>query len=192
MRIAVFLGSRLGAGPQYQAAAHAWGRAMADRGIGLVYGGASIGLMSAVADGVLAGGGEVIGVMPRALSDREGLRTDLTTMHVVDTMHQRKALMADLSDAFVGLPGGLGTLEELFEIWTWAQLGYHAKPLGLLNISGFFDPLMGFVDHAVDQDFIKPADRDLVRIDDDPQRLLTWIVSEASKPDGKADDLSRT
>jgi uncharacterized protein (TIGR00730 family) len=178
MKVAVYLGSRMGDGDQFRTAAESLGRAIAEAGAGLVYGGASIGLMSTVADAVLAAGGEVIGVMPRALVRREGARTDLTEMHVVESMHDRKALMAQLADAFITLPGGLGTLEELFEVWTWAQLGYHNKPCGLLNTDGFYDPLVAFIDNAVARGFLAAADRDLVKVERDVAPLLTWVIDE--------------
>ena len=191
MRITVFLGSKDGVGPGYLAAARDFGTAIARAGAGLVYGGAGIGLMSAVADAALEAGGEVIGVMPQGLVRREGLRTDLTAMHVVETIHERKALMAELGDAFVSLPGGLGTMEELFEIWTWAQLGFHAKPVALLNVQGFFDPLTAFIEHAARQGFLTEADRGLIHVDDDPARLLEWVLTEAERRRDLPEDLSR-
>jgi uncharacterized protein (TIGR00730 family) len=180
MKVAVFLGSRMGDEDRFRAAAEGLGRAIAQAGVGLVYGGASIGLMSTVADAVLANGGEVIGVMPRALVRREGVRTDLTEMHVVESMHDRKALMSELADAYIALPGGLGTIEELFEVWTWAQLGYHNKPCGLLNVDGFYDHLIAFVDNAVTRGFVAAADRDLLKVEAEAGPLLAWILAEAA------------
>src|SRR4051812_49148308 len=147
MRVCVFCGSNPGARPEYAAAARAVGRALAERGRGLVYGGGNVGLMGVCADAALAAGGEVIGVIPDALQTAEVAHGGLTRLHVVRTMHERKALMADLSDAFAALPGGFGTLDELFEILTWAQLGIHAKPVAILNVAGFFDPLLAMLDH---------------------------------------------
>src|SRR3546814_750650 len=154
MRLCVFCGSSDGARPAYRDAAHALGKALADAGIGLVYGGAAVGLMGAVADGALARGGEVMGVLPRSLADRELAHPGLTQLHVVGSMHERKAMMAKLSDGFIALPGGLGTFEELFEIWTWAQLGYHRKPVALLNVDGYYDGLLSFLDHPVREAFV--------------------------------------
>src|SRR6516164_2274986 len=146
-RICVFCGSSVGDRPIYLQAALELGRAIAERRLGLVYGGGHIGLMGVLADAVLSGGGEVIGVIPQALVDRELAHTGVTELRVVETMHQRKALMADLSDGFLALPGGFGTGDELFEILTWAQLGLHAKPIGVLNVGGYFDPLLAWLDH---------------------------------------------
>jgi uncharacterized protein (TIGR00730 family) len=141
--------------PEYLAAATDLGRVLAARGIGVVYGGARVGLMGAVADAALVGGGRVTGVIPRALAEKEVAHTGLTDLRVVTSMHERKALMADLCDAFVALPGGWGTLDETFEILTWAQLGLHSKPCGLLNVQGYFDRLLSFLDHAMDQGFVR-------------------------------------
>jgi uncharacterized protein (TIGR00730 family) len=168
----VFCGSNGGGRPAYRDTALALGAALADAGIGLVYGGASVGLMGAVADGALARGGEVIGVLPRALADRELAHPGLTALHVVASMHERKAMMAELSDGFVALPGGLGTFEELFEIWTWAQLGYHRKPVAVLNVEGYYDGLLGFLDHTVREAFVKPAHRDALIVDREIATLL--------------------
>jgi uncharacterized protein (TIGR00730 family) len=177
-RVCVFCGSNRGSDPIYTAAARALGTLLAREQLGLVYGGGSVGLMGEVADAVLAAGGEAIGVIPHGLWAREVGHKALTQMHVVDTMHARKAMMADLADAFIALPGGLGTLEEIFEVWTWAQLGMHAKPLGFLNVAGFYDPLLAFLDAATETAFIRPQFRELALVDDDPARLLarfrTW------------------
>lgn len=172
MRICVFCGSNFGRLPAYGEAATLLGQTLAHEGIGLVYGGASVGLMGTVADAVLAAGGEAIGILPQALKDKELAHPGLTRLHVVASMHERKAMMADLSDGFIALPGGVGTLEELFEIWTWAQLGFHKKPCGILNVAGFYDRLAGFLDHIADEAFMKSENRAMLLADDDPVRLL--------------------
>lgn len=171
-RICVFCGSNDGARPEYLEAATALGKSLAEGGIGLVYGGAGVGLMGAVADSVLDAGGEVIGVMPRSLVKREVAHRKLRDLRVVDSMHERKALMAELADAFIALPGGLGTLEEFFEVWTWAQLGEHTKPLGMLNVAGYYDPLLVFFDHLVRERFIRPEHRAMVLVEEDSGTLL--------------------
>src|SRR5512142_2927654 len=171
-RVCVFCGSSPGASPVYLEAARAAGRALAGRGIGLVYGGGSVGLMGAIADAALAAGGEVTGVIPRALQLRELAHAGLTTLHVVGSMHERKARMAELSDGFVALPGGMGTLEELAEILTWAQLGLHAKPCGLLDVAGYYRTLIAFLDEAVGEGFLRPEHRRLVLVGEDPDELL--------------------
>lgn len=171
-RICVFSGSSSGCIADYRDAATQLGTLLAGRGIGLVYGGASVGLMGAVADAAMAAGGEVIGVIPHALVKREVAHAGLPDLRVVDSMHERKALMAELSDAFIALPGGIGTFEELFEVWTWTQLGAHAKPCGLLNVHGFYDKLLDFLDHVVGQEFLKPQDRQLLSAAQEPEALL--------------------
>jgi TIGR00730 family protein len=176
MRICVFLGSSSGTDPIHAHAARQFGALLAKRGHGLVYGGGSIGLMGIVADGACEAGGEVIGVIPEALRAREHDHQGLTALHVVSNMHERKAMMADLSDGFVALPGGIGTFEELFEAWTWAQLGYHAKPCGLLNVAGFYDAMSVFIDNVVAQGFLKPAHRDMLLVHNDPETLLDAIA----------------
>lgn len=181
-RVSVFCGSARGEDPAFSEAAGATGRALVSRGIGLVYGGGGIGLMTDVADAVLDRGGEAIGVIPGKLEAREVGHKALTEMHVVDTMHERKAKMYDLSDAFCVLPGGYGTLDELFECITWSQIGFHSKPVGLLNVSGFHDPLIAFVDHAVRQGFIKPKYRELMIVSDDPGDLLDKLESSLERP----------
>jgi uncharacterized protein (TIGR00730 family) len=175
MRICVFCGSSPGRLPAYSEAATAFGELLADEGIGLVYGGASVGLMGAVADAALARGGEAIGVIPRALADRELSHPSLTALHVVGSMHERKAMMAELSDAFVALPGGIGTLEELFEAWTWAQLGHHRKACGLLDTAGYYRGLSGFIDHLVAEEFMKPVHREMLRIASTPESMLAAL-----------------
>ena len=146
----------------------------------VVYGGASVGLMGTIADAVLAEGGEVIGVIPGALVEREIAHRRLTELRVVETMHERKAGMAALADAFVALPGGLGTLEELFEIWTWSQIGLHAKPYGLLNTAGYYDPLIEFVDHAVREGFVRERQRSSLVVASDPEELLDLLTTAAT------------
>jgi hypothetical protein len=171
-RICVFCGSSPGADPRYLAAARDMGRTLAARGLGLVYGGGSVGLMGAVADAALEAGGEVIGVIPQVLRIRELAHGRLTTLHVVGSMHERKALMAELSDGFVAMPGGMGTLEELAEVLTWAQLGLHARPCGLLDVAGYYDPLVAFFDRAVEAGFLRPAHRRLLLTETTPAALL--------------------
>lgn len=158
-RLAVYCGASPGADPAFAEAARATGEEMARRGIGLVYGGGKLGLMGVVADAVLAGGGEVHGVIPQALIDLEVAHRGLTELHVVTSMHERKAKMTELTDAFVALPGGIGTFDELFEAWTWNALGYHAKPFALLNVAGFWDGLIAFLDTATMSGFMSPARR---------------------------------
>ena len=158
-RLAVYCGSSPGADPAFAEAAQAVGVEMARRGIGLVYGGGRLGLMGIVADAVLDSGGEAYGVIPQALIDLEVAHTGLTELHIVTTMHERKALMTDLCDAFLALPGGIGTLDELFEAWSWNALGYHAKPFALLNVGGFWDHLVGLMDHVMEGGFMSPARR---------------------------------
>ena len=175
MHICVYAGSSQGARSEYRDAAKAFGELLAAERIGLVYGGASVGLMGVIADAVLTNGGRVIGVITGALKDVEIAHSGLTELRVVETMHERKAVMAELSDAFVALPGGIGTFEELFEAWTWSQLGIHAKPCGLLNTAGFYDRLAGFLDHVVAERFLKPVHRGVVCIEDDPRKLLETL-----------------
>lgn len=174
-RLCVYCGSSAGARPVYADAAEAFGRALAARGIGVVFGGGSVGMMGIVADAVLAAGGEAIGVIPHGLAAREVGHLGLTELHVVDTMHERKALMADLSDGFVALPGGLGTLEELMEVWTWAQLGIHRRPVGLLDVDGYFGGLLAFVDHAVREGFVRESHRALLLVGETPGGLLDML-----------------
>ncbi|MGH9797828.1 MAG: TIGR00730 family Rossman fold protein [Candidatus Polarisedimenticolia bacterium] len=176
-RICVFCGSSPGRDPAYREAAVALGRVLAARGLGLVYGGGRVGLMGALADAVLQAGGEAIGVIPRALQDREIGHTGLTDLRIVGSMHERKALMAELSDGFVALPGGLGTLEELFEVWTWGQLGLHVRPCGLLDARGFFRPLVTLVDHLVTEGFVHPENRAMLLVAGEPEPLLDAMAS---------------
>ncbi|GGA52974.1 cytokinin riboside 5'-monophosphate phosphoribohydrolase [Kroppenstedtia guangzhouensis] len=170
--ICVFCGSNPGSNPDYMEGAKKLGIALAEAGITLVYGGARVGLMGAVADTVLAHGGEVIGVIPKSLVDREIAHTGLTDLHIVGSMHERKALMSELADGFIALPGGSGTLEEFFEVFTWAQLGHHQKPCGLLNLNGYFTPLLQFIDHTIGEGFMKEDYRAMILSDSEPEPLL--------------------
>ncbi len=170
--LCVYCGSSAGRDPAYAEAARALAAAMVARGIRLVYGGASVGIMGAVADEVLRLGGEAVGVIPQALMRKELAHAGLSEMHVTPSMHARKMMMAELSDAFVALPGGIGTFEELFEVWTWAQLGFHDKPCGLLNAAGYYDALIAFLDHAADEQFVRPVHRGMLVVDTDPAALL--------------------
>ena len=176
-RICVFCGSRTANQAAYSQAAAQLGTALAERGIGLVFGAGHVGLMGVLADAVLAGGGEAIGVIPQALVDRELAHRQLTALHIVESMHDRKALMAEFADAFLAIPGGYGTLEELFEIVTWKQLRLHAKPIGMLNVAGFFDPLLAWIDRAIAADFIKPKHRALLLVGQEIDPLLDRLLS---------------
>jgi len=171
-RICVFCGSSSGSRPEFRACAEVLGAELTRRNIGLVYGGGNVGLMGAIADAVLRAGGEAIGVIPEHLMTREIAHKQLTKLHVVRSMHERKALMADLSDAFIALPGGFGTLEEFFEVLTWSQLGLHAKPCGIVNLLEYYTPLLAMLDHAVEQRFLKPQNRALVLARNTPSELL--------------------
>lgn len=175
--VCVFCGSSPGFRPVYAEAAALTGRTLAEAGLGMVYGGSKVGLMGAAADAALAAGGEVFGVLPRALARKELEHEGLTRLDIVETMHQRKARMAELSDAFLALPGGAGTLEEVFEIWTWGQLAIHAKPAAFLNVEGYYDPLRRFLDHAVEEGFVREAHRDMLVFGEDPARLLEHLGS---------------
>ncbi len=179
--ICVFCGSSNGAQSSYAATARALAECAAAQRIQIVYGGASVGVMGVLADAMLAAGGRIVGVIPRALVNREIAHTGLTELHVVDTMHERKARMAEIADAFVALPGGLGTLEELFEIWTWGMLGLHDKPYGLLDVDGYYAPLIRFLDHARDEGFVRPAQRDRLVVDTDAERLLAALTRAAGE-----------
>jgi uncharacterized protein (TIGR00730 family) len=171
-RLCVYCASNDGADPAYLDAARRLGRALAERGIHLVYGGGRVGLMGAVADAALDAGGLVTGVMPHALVQREVAHHGLTQLHVVDSMHTRKAMLLDMADAFVALPGGIGTLEEFFETWTWAQLGVHRKPVGLLDVQGFWRPLVSLLDHLGTQGFLRGTPRDWLLVHDDVEPML--------------------
>ena len=178
-RICIFCGSSTGADPVYAEAARSLGATVARLGLGVVYGGGNIGLMGVLADAVLARKGEVIGVIPQALVDKELAHHGVTELRVVHSMHERKALMAELADAFVALPGGYGTLEEFCEVLTWAQLGFHAKPCGLLNVAGFYDSFLALLDHAVRERFIRPEHRSLVVVDPEPEVLIRRLAESA-------------
>lgn len=180
MRLCIFCGSSLGRSPHYEATARDLGRRLARAGIGVVYGGAAIGLMGALAEAALEEDGEVFGVIPQALADQEIAHPGLTQLHIVQSMHERKALMAELADGFIALPGGIGTFEELFEMLTWAQLGYHAKPCALLNVDGFYDPLLTFLRQVSAEGFLQPRHLDLlltaVEVDSMLDRLLNALL----------------
>ncbi|MEN9984804.1 MAG: hypothetical protein RI925_306 [Pseudomonadota bacterium] len=171
-RLCVFCGSNRGAHPEYEQAAVNLGQTLAAQGIGLVYGGGNVGLMGALANSVLAAGGEAIGVIPTFLRDKELAHSQLTQLHVVDSMHTRKAMMADMADGFIALPGGLGTFEELFEVASWAQLGMHNKPIGLLNVADFYTPLLALLDTAARQGFMREQHVGLMLADSDADTLL--------------------
>lgn len=191
-RICVYCGSSGGRQPLYAEAARALGATLAERKLGLVYGGASIGVMGAVAEAVLAAGGEAIGVIPTVLMRKEVAHQSLTELREVATMHERKALMVELADGFMALPGGFGTLDELFEILTWAQLGMHQKPCGILNVGGYFDHLITFMRHSVAEEFVREPQLQALLIDDDPARLLDRFADYRPMPVKRwiaADDL---
>ena len=171
-RVCVFCGSSPGANPTYLVSARALGLELAARNLGLVYGGSSTGLMGTIADGVLSAGGEAVGIIPGALEAKELAHRGLSRLEVVGSMHERKARMAELADGFVALPGGMGTLEELAEILTWAQLGLHRKPCALLDVAGYWKPLVAFLDHAVQERFLRPEHRELLLVGDEPAALL--------------------
>jgi uncharacterized protein (TIGR00730 family) len=175
-RICVFCGSASGVNPAYAEAARSLGREIVARGMSLVFGGGQVGLMGVIADAALEAGGEVTGIIPHALAAREVAHQRLTTLRVVDSMHERKALMAELSDAFIAMPGGFGTYEEFFEVVTWTQLGVHRKPCGLLNVAGFYDPLVQFVDAATAEEFIRPQHRSAVLVHHDPAALIDQLA----------------
>jgi uncharacterized protein (TIGR00730 family) len=180
-RVCVFAGSSGGSRPEYRMVASELGRALAARGVGLVYGGTRVGLMGVVADAVLAAGGEVTGVIPAAMAAKELAHDGLTDLRIVSSMHERKAIMADLADAFIALPGGWGTWEELFEVLTWGQLGLHRKPCGLLNVRGYFDPLLSFVAHAVEEGFVRREHGAMMTVSSAPEPLLD-LLSTAQAP----------
>ena len=181
--ICVYCGSSLGKSPEYANAARALAKELLARNMGLVYGGASVGIMGEIADTVLAGGGSVTGVIPQSLVDKEVSHDGLTELKAVGSMHERKAIMMEISDGFVALPGGLGTIEELFEVLTWSQLGFHKKPCGLLNIKHYYDSLSVFLDHAVDEQFVKPIHHQMLMIENDPSKLLN-AMSDYHPPEG--------
>jgi uncharacterized protein (TIGR00730 family) len=183
--VCVFCGSSTGARPAYADAARALGALLAGRGTRLVYGGGDVGLMGIIADAALAAGGEVIGVIPRALADLEIAHTRLTKLHVVSTMHERKQQMHDLSDGFIALPGGLGTLEEFFEVLTWGQLGMHAKPCGILDVEGYYEPMLRLLDRAVDDGLLKAENRAMLIYDTDAEQLLQRMTDYRPPTVGK-------
>jgi len=176
-RVAVYCASNDGARPEYLEQAKAVGTLLAQRGLALVYGGGRVGMMGALADAALAVGGDVIGVMPHGLVQREVAHHKLTALRVVDSMHERKAMIAELADAFITLPGGLGTLEEFFETWTWAQLGVHQKPIGLLDVSGYWAPLLALLDHVDTEGFLRGNPREWLVVSDDASSMLTRLQS---------------
>ncbi len=177
--IAVYCGANSGVGDQYADAARALGRVLVERGLGLVYGGGNVGLMGVIADEVMRLGGEATGVIPKALFDKEVGHTGLTRNFVVNDMHERKAMMAALSDGFIAMPGGMGTLEELFEMLTWSQLGFHAKPVGVLNVAGFYDGLVGFLAHQQQEGFVRPQHAALMMVESDPDALVNRLLAGA-------------
>jgi uncharacterized protein (TIGR00730 family) len=179
-RICVFCGSSPGADPAYRSCARELGALLADNGLGLVYGGGNVGLMGEIANAALERRGEVIGVIPRSLADRELAHTGVTDLRVVGSMHERKAVMAELADAFIALPGGLGTLEEFCEVLTWAQLGFHGKPCGLLDVRSYYAPLIRFFDEAVRQRFLTQEHRDMILVDEDPRSLLRRFAAHVA------------
>jgi uncharacterized protein (TIGR00730 family) len=189
LSICVYCGSRLGERPVYAEAARALGTAIGERGWQLVYGGGKVGLMGEVADATLAAGGRVVGVIPESLEKLEVAHRSLSELHVVPTMHVRKQMMAARADAFIALPGGIGTLEELYEVWTWRQLKYHDNPIGLLDTAGYWQPLLRFMDHTVAEGFLGPAMRDLVIVSDQPAPLLERVARAARAAQG-GDDYS--
>ena len=178
--VCIFCAAGDGRNPTYVAHARQMGRDLAESGRRIVYGGGRTGLMGALAEGALGAGGEVVGIMPKHLVDHEVAHTGLTELRVVASMHERKAMLADMSDGFLAMPGGLGTLEELFEIWTWGQLGLHRKPYGILNVHGYFTPLLAFLDHAVGEQFVRPEYRALLVVETDPAALIARM--EAMEP----------
>ncbi|MDR3371230.1 TIGR00730 family Rossman fold protein [Rhodoferax sp.] len=175
--ICVYCGSNPGRLEAYADGARALAKALVTRDLGLVYGGASVGIMGRIADAVLQLGGRAVGVIPEALKRKEIEHKGLTELHVTASMHERKTLMADLSDGFIALPGGIGTLEEIFEVWTWAQLGFHAKPCGLLNVAGYYDGLTTFLDHTVAEQFVRPDHRSTLLVEPTPDALLDRFAS---------------
>jgi uncharacterized protein (TIGR00730 family) len=191
-RICVFCGSSPGRSKSYAAAASALGRLLASRGIGLVYGGASVGLMGTLANAVLEAGGDVIGVIPQSLVKYEVAHRGLPDLRVVATMHERKAMMAELADGFIALPGGNGTLDEFFEVLTWAQLGEHSKPCGLLDIEGYYSHLLAFLDHAVDERFLRPEHRTMLIVESTPDAILDRLAAYRAPKIGKWIDRSAT
>ncbi len=190
LSVCVYCGSKHGARPAYTAAAQALGTAIGHHGWQLVYGGGKVGLMGEVADATLAAGGHVVGVIPETLEKLEVGHTGLHELHVVPTMHVRKQMMAERADVFIALPGGIGTLEELYEVWTWRQLAYHDKPIGLLNVDGYYDALLAFMQHTVREGFLGVAQQQVLQVDDDPARLLALLAQQA-RAANQPDDYSK-
>jgi uncharacterized protein (TIGR00730 family) len=188
----LFCGSNKGARPEYEAAAREFGRTLAEQGVTLVYGAGNVGLMGVAADAALAAGGRVVGVIPEFLKAKEVAHVGLSELHVTETMHQRKALMAELSDGFIALPGGFGTFDELFEILTWAQLSVHDKPVGMLDVGGFFKPLQAMVDRAVEEGFVPAGNLNLFQRSESLPALLDWMREYRPQPVPKWLDLSKT
>ena len=191
-RICVFTGSNPGTLPDYRAAAWAFGEGLVARGYGLVYGGGKVGLMGTVADAVLGAGGSAVGVIPRALMDKEVAHNGLDELEIVSSMHERKQRMAELAHAFVAMPGGMGTLEELSEVLTWAQLGIHAKPCGILNVRGYFDSFLAHLDRGVEHRFVRPEHRSILQVADTPARLLDLLETYEPAHVGKWLDRDQT
>ena len=190
LSVCVYCGSRHGRRPAYTAAARALGKAIGSRGWQLVYGGGKVGLMGEVANATLAAGGRVVGVIPESLQQREVGHTGLHELHVLPTMHARKQLMAERADLFIALPGGIGTLEELYEVWTWRQLGYHDQPIGLINIEGYFDPLLAFMRNTVAEGFLSPDQNDQLAVGTEPETVLLSLAAQARQAHG-SEDFSR-
>ena len=190
LTVCVYCGSRNGSSPAFRAAAQALGRLIGERGWRLVYGGGNVGLMGATADAALTAGAKVVGVIPERLLHLEVGHRELTVLHVVPTMHERKRLMAEMADVFIAMPGGIGTFEELFEVWTWRHLGYHDQPIGLLNVEGFYDPLLAFMRHTLHAGFIDASQQAMLTVHDDPATLLDRLAAEAGRAQ-QADDFSR-
>ena len=191
LTLCVYCGSRVGTLPEFTNAARRVGQAIGERGWAMVYGGGRVGLMGVAADAALEAGAHVVGVIPRSLEEREVGHPGLSELHVVETMHQRKQLMAERADAFVALPGGIGTLEELFEVWTWRQLGYHDRPIGLLNTAGYFDPLIAFLTQTVEADFVSTGTLSMLQVGSEPAELLERLAAR-SRSEAQASDLRRT
>ena len=190
LTVCVYCGSRNGSSPAFRAAAQALGRLIGERGWRLVYGGGNVGLMGATADAALTAGAKVVGVIPERLLHLEVGHRELTELHVVPTMHGRKRLMAEMADVFIAMPGGIGTFEELFEVWTWRHLGYHDQPIGLLNVEGFYDPLLAFMRHTLHAGFIDASQQAMLTVHADPATLLDRLAAEAGRAQ-QADDFSR-
>ncbi len=191
-RVCVFSGSRFGSDPAFKQAASELGATLAEHEIELVYGGGSVGLMGVIADSILSRGGRATGVIPEFLATKELMHKGLSEVFVTQDMHTRKAKMAELSDAFIAMPGGLGTFEELFEMVTWAQLGVHEKPIGLLNTKGFYQPLLDMIEHTIDAGFIHDSHRQLLVAEQDPSRLLSRLQNQPALNFQKVTDLNRT